>query len=110
MYYGAEIANRQYSYQRIANLTTTSQEAIGTSNKTDTSVPLTGRKYLHIWNQAGKAVFWSLDSTLAGSTVVSKASGAIADGQEVVLPFGPALRVYICTQTGQANITVTELS
>lgn len=105
MYYGAEVANRNYSFQRIANLTTTAQEAKGSG-----SAPLAGRKYLYIWNQAGANVYWSLDSTLAGATVLTKATGVMEDGDQIVLPFGPNMRVYICTQSGQANVSVTEMA
>ena len=104
MYYGAEIANTNYQTKRFANLTTTAQQAIGGT------AALAGRKYLLIWNQAGANVYWSFDSTLSSSNVLSKASGALEDGDQTVLPYGPNLQVYICTQTGQANVLVTEIS
>lgn len=103
MYYGAEVANQNYSFQRIANLTTTAQEATGTTT-------LAGRKYLYIWNQAGANVYWSLDSTLSGATVLTKATGVMEDGDQIVLPFGRNMKVYVCTQSGQANVSITEMA
>lgn len=104
MYYGASVVNTNSQTKRFANLTTTAQQAIGGTTS------LAGRKYLYIWNQAGANVFWSFDSTLSSANCLSKAVGVMEDGDQNVMPFGPNLQVYMCTQSGQANVVITEIS
>lgn len=105
MYFGAEIANKNYAHRSV-QVGTTTVSAVGNS---DGVTPATGRKYVHLYNMSGKAVFWSCDSALTSANVVSKAFGSIADGQEAVLPYGPHLLVYLVCQTGSATVAISEL-
>lgn len=104
MYYGAEIANKNYVHRSV-QVGTTTVPATGSSAGTTAA----GRKYVHLYNMSGKAVFWSLDSGLTSANVVSKAFGSIADGQEAVLPYGPSLPVYLVCQTGSATVGISEI-
>lgn len=103
MFYGAEIGNKTALQKELPASTTAKLVAYSTTNMAE-------RKYLTIWNRSGVNVYLSFDSSVTSVTQGSKAFNVLSPGEFQVYPFGPAISVYMITNSGTASVSLAEIA